>query len=598
MSTLQGTDFFPVGRGFNPYRVSYADVIAGIPSATTGVRGLAQLAGGAAINAGTAGLVVDAQALKLSRTFQLAGKPGAVQRDLHDKTSDIKSVKDFGAKGDGRTDDTAAVLAGVATCNSIYFPAGTYLIRQPALIHRTNVCVFGAGSGVTVVRLAADADSSLSVFDIRTSRANGGAGGDIADIIIRDLTIDCSKSNNTQAAGNGITVLVDSPHKITRLQILDVNVVNSRNAGILLSGLMNGADDVNRVDLVKIQGCSIGECNGVGISQAKVSNSQIINCSFVGNGLEGLTVDLYSYACIISSNRFLSSKGGSGIIGIDSGDLAIISNNYIDGLGSAAPAGYRNGIAFNSLLGGGHGNTETIVIGNIVRNCADNGIIVRDDRGSTRGPLGGFPLAGDKGGDAVIASNQLLGNGTDIRVQDSSGPVIVQGNRMQSIVVTDPDASDVRMGAGDIVFSAGINTQQTIAMTPADQGWKKIELKPDDFKGRLATLDTGSIVLPCSGFYQFNTAVRLIGLAALNVGWLSVGLGHTPPGGVEVMFGFHNVSKNPGAGSTIDDLSELSFPSAGFLPAGRVSIYLRGLIAVAGNIIVDVPVTRVTGFSV
>lgn len=49
------------------------------------------------------------------------------------------NVLDFGAVGDGITDDTAAIQAAIAASNSIYFPAGTYLITAALVIPNGKV---------------------------------------------------------------------------------------------------------------------------------------------------------------------------------------------------------------------------------------------------------------------------------------------------------------------------------------------------------------------------------------------------------------------------------------------------------------------------
>ena len=60
---------------------------------------------------------------------------GAINRPINDKLGDFISVKDFGAIGDGTTNDTTAiqnaintVTLGTATGSCIYFPKGTYLV--------------------------------------------------------------------------------------------------------------------------------------------------------------------------------------------------------------------------------------------------------------------------------------------------------------------------------------------------------------------------------------------------------------------------------------------------------------------------------------
>ncbi|CAG4900872.1 hypothetical protein LMG31841_02927 [Paraburkholderia saeva] len=68
-----------------------------------------------------AGANIDSSKL----SFLQAGA-AAVRRTVQSKLRDVVSVKDFGAKGDGATDDTAAMQAAHTTGNLIYYPAGTY----------------------------------------------------------------------------------------------------------------------------------------------------------------------------------------------------------------------------------------------------------------------------------------------------------------------------------------------------------------------------------------------------------------------------------------------------------------------------------------
>lgn len=56
---------------------------------------------------------------------------GAAARTVEQRLADRLSVKDFGAVGDGLTDDTAALLAALAAAPAVRLPPGTYLTTAP-----------------------------------------------------------------------------------------------------------------------------------------------------------------------------------------------------------------------------------------------------------------------------------------------------------------------------------------------------------------------------------------------------------------------------------------------------------------------------------
>lgn len=99
----------------------------------------------------------------------------AVSRTTSSKLSDFVSVKDFGATGNGTTDDTSALsLMSSSTSNQVYVPSGTYLISgnvslNPLMIFEKGA-IFNIATGVTV---AFAGGVSAGVFQIFNCAGTG-----------------------------------------------------------------------------------------------------------------------------------------------------------------------------------------------------------------------------------------------------------------------------------------------------------------------------------------------------------------------------------------------------------------------------------------
>jgi hypothetical protein len=90
----------------------------------------------------------------------------AVGRTVHQKFQETISVKDFGATGDGTTDDTVAIQWAVtaAAGKALYFPAGTYIVSDIITVG-SNTVLYG-DQGVTTLKLKAKtyAAANVSIF--------------------------------------------------------------------------------------------------------------------------------------------------------------------------------------------------------------------------------------------------------------------------------------------------------------------------------------------------------------------------------------------------------------------------------------------------
>lgn len=117
-------------------------------------------------------------------------------RILKDRFADVINVKDFGAKGDGVTDDAAAINAAQNALAEkgggiLFYPAGTYLvgyygmsyIQRASIICKDNIRNVGAGIGSTIIKLKNSASSHI--FVMRNAHK----------ITIENMTIDGNRDN-------------------------------------------------------------------------------------------------------------------------------------------------------------------------------------------------------------------------------------------------------------------------------------------------------------------------------------------------------------------------------------------------------------------
>lgn len=173
--------------------------------------------------------------------------------------SGVLNVKDYGAKGDGTTDDTAAIQAALNTAAVsgavVLFPAGTY-ITSGSLLVAANVAVRGDGMA-SIVKYAGTGWAFIG----------GGTGGSLSyGVAIRDLRILLSN-----AAGSGITLRGTAAAMLSNLSI-ERTVVSSSSTGtgIFLDG-SNAATIFTRMDRINVQHVKYGYREGTTGSQVSTS---------------------------------------------------------------------------------------------------------------------------------------------------------------------------------------------------------------------------------------------------------------------------------------------------------------------------------------
>lgn len=128
------------------------------------------------------GVINSGNATAISYT---AGFPGATAQTVQTKLEQYVSVKDFGAVGDGVTDDTAAFNAAIATGKAVYVPytVDGYLVSNISVI--TNTYIIGEKSGVT--QGGTQSSPLLIVSTSGTAAFYNSVGNNVFDVWFENL---------------------------------------------------------------------------------------------------------------------------------------------------------------------------------------------------------------------------------------------------------------------------------------------------------------------------------------------------------------------------------------------------------------------------
>lgn len=173
---------------------------------------------------------------------------------------DVFNVKDYGAKGNGSNDDTAAIqnainAACAATPSEVYFPAGIYK-KSASLVLAANFIgkVSFVGSGIHS-SIILDSTSSTDGFNFDLTYSTGGSDPPATNIVeISELGFMC---------GSGVT-------GTTAINILGSTPSgNDAHPGISIHDIQIGA--VNQSSGGYINGIAITGNNG-GVNHAKINN--------------------------------------------------------------------------------------------------------------------------------------------------------------------------------------------------------------------------------------------------------------------------------------------------------------------------------------
>lgn len=223
------------------------------------------------------------------------GSTSHVTRTVESRLRDHVSVLDFGAVGDGVTNDTAALQAAINNAKlnglALYIPGRTYLTGPLSLSSATKAfAIYGDGKGVTKFK---HVDGNGTLID-------GNPG---VPVTLQGFSIDCQFSVHAHGSANhGISV-----YNTSDLTIRDVFVTDYKNSAILVYASALATYVNCLIDNCHCDGLAVAN-NGILITDH--NNSRIISCSakncpgspgvgiqFKDDCQNGMMSDNYSEAC-------------------------------------------------------------------------------------------------------------------------------------------------------------------------------------------------------------------------------------------------------------------------------------------------------------
>jgi hypothetical protein len=328
---------------------------------------------------------VTASALAASTGAALVGSiqtgTGATARTVQDKQRDIVSVKDFGATGDGTTDDTAAITLALGSgAKQIYFPTGTYLISS-ALVPFSNQTLFSNGDatisgnfadylvkifgfpGAPISTVTAPITVLASSFAMAS--VAGLAAGD--NIFLYDTVLDEYDVNRVQSI-SGLTVTTTWPIMRAFATAGNISVallnplprVNLRGFTFENPNAAGGGVRLNSSLDCSVERCRFNEVNYINISAEKSIGFRASENLLTKAGSSGIGLRV-TKSCSITDNRIENTQVDEPITLYKANGFATVTGNrvaqYLSGGGSAGNSilldedNYFNTVANNTCTG-------------------------------------------------------------------------------------------------------------------------------------------------------------------------------------------------------------------------------------------------------
>jgi len=202
--------------------------------------------------------------------FYTAPFSGSVSRSSTSKWSDIVSVKDFGATGNGTTDDTTAIQNAINTGKKVYIPSGTYYITQPLTISTAGQMIDGDGRNESILKITSTFNLSATGVIIFST---GEEGPQLQNFGMAFTQPDTS----TRSSLTSYPVAIYA-YSTPRFTIANLKITNASN-GINMTGNSGGAF----IDLLEMSAYGTGIAIDGSLDTIRINKYHFYNFGMTNN---------------------------------------------------------------------------------------------------------------------------------------------------------------------------------------------------------------------------------------------------------------------------------------------------------------------------
>jgi parallel beta-helix repeat protein len=375
------------------------------------------------------------------------------------------NVKVFGAQGDGKVDDTAALNSGfLSACSAsedVYIPAGTYLVNSFDILQGCGITIYGDGATYTTLKLIAPARTSMWTFDGNPKRTLA--------LAIQDLAL-----NGGHLGGAGLSVEHYQSVTISRVSFHDFgtpgyslghkkdfdglyirNVENVHVTDSQFSGNERYGVELQAVHSSTVERSTMSFNGGMGgVSEQNFEGpldgplvAQWLENTLVANGSGGIDVEtdprLPPAQGILRRNRVIDcgndrwDAGWALVLGLHT--FGSIEDNWIQNFAANASAsGYTSAVVYGSSAGpieiahntvigtrshavlGQQGASPVTITGNILLHNGTGIVVYQSPRvkitNNTISNSAGSGIEVFSSYGSTITSNSLHGNKQDLKI--------------------------------------------------------------------------------------------------------------------------------------------------------------------------------------